>query len=480
MRGVVIKHPDNMRLAVAEMLKSVEEDRLDGKVSPKVGAVLFNPSDESLVTAHRGELRSGDHAEFTLIERKCRDRNLTGAIIYATLEPCAPGARKHPKLSCAERIVNARIRTVYIGIEDPDPTVARKGIEYLRQNRIEVQMFPPELQTEITEANKDFLNQALERAHEAEMLPPQEIILSDLERTVAGSGIDAFDSDLLARFRSSYPVTLNEAEFRQKLKDIGILGYVDGRFYATGFGLLLFGKNAAEIYPQSVVKILYTGEQGQTPTTFEGPLVQVSIELDAWLLRTYPEAMDRSQGLERQDLNKRFRELVREGVINALVHRDYDIEGAKIQLDAFPDRIVIQSPGLPIEPITLEQLQKFEAPTLSRNPLIHRVFSRLKLAEEQRLGMRTLEQFLPKPKFSWNDPYLKLEISKPSTVGNEELTSGEQKALYWLQKGGGSSTEYAKYGQIDPKTARERLSSLAEKGLATRSGKARGTRYEPI
>ena len=112
---------DYMRLAVEVMKESKQERRNDTKISPLVGAVLVKPDGE-VVTAYRSELREGDHAEFTLIERKCRDQRLEGSALYATLEPCAPGARHFPKLSCAERIVNARIKKVYVGIEDPDYT----------------------------------------------------------------------------------------------------------------------------------------------------------------------------------------------------------------------------------------------------------------------------------------------------------------------------------------------------------------------
>jgi ATP-dependent DNA helicase RecG len=81
-----------------------------------VGAVLWRP-DGKTQTASRGELRQGDHAEFTLLERKNRDQKLDGSFVFATLEPCAPGARKQPKLGCAERIVNARIAQVWVGID---------------------------------------------------------------------------------------------------------------------------------------------------------------------------------------------------------------------------------------------------------------------------------------------------------------------------------------------------------------------------
>ena len=57
-----------MELSVEVMKQSVQEARGDAKPSPYVGAVLVR-NDGSVVTAYRGELREGDHAEFTLIER---------------------------------------------------------------------------------------------------------------------------------------------------------------------------------------------------------------------------------------------------------------------------------------------------------------------------------------------------------------------------------------------------------------------------
>ena len=60
------------------MHKSVDEPREDGKASPKVGAVLLKPQG-TVETASRGELRHGDHAEFTLLERKNRDTLLDPA-----------------------------------------------------------------------------------------------------------------------------------------------------------------------------------------------------------------------------------------------------------------------------------------------------------------------------------------------------------------------------------------------------------------
>ena len=52
-----------------------------------MGAVIVF-SDGRVVQAHRGELRDGDHAEFTLIERKLVNEKLDDCVLFTTLEPC--------------------------------------------------------------------------------------------------------------------------------------------------------------------------------------------------------------------------------------------------------------------------------------------------------------------------------------------------------------------------------------------------------
>lgn len=68
--------PQNlMERTIAVMKMSISEPRADGNTPPKVGAILWKP-DGTLESAFRGELRNGDHAEFTLLERKNRPNAL--------------------------------------------------------------------------------------------------------------------------------------------------------------------------------------------------------------------------------------------------------------------------------------------------------------------------------------------------------------------------------------------------------------------
>jgi len=100
--------------------------------NPSVGAVILTQSGE---IAGRGWTAPGGrpHAEAIALERagsKAEDSTL-----YVTLEPCAHEGRAMP---CADAIVSARVRRVVIGVRDPDPRTAGRGVERLKAAGIEV------------------------------------------------------------------------------------------------------------------------------------------------------------------------------------------------------------------------------------------------------------------------------------------------------------------------------------------------------
>jgi len=83
-------------------------------------------------------------------------------------------------------------------------------------------------------------------------------------------------------------------------------------------------------------------------------------------------------------------EALREAVVNAVAHRDYDLAGSCIRIDKYADRIELISPGLPPEPITLQKIERLDYIACSRNPKLARGLSFFERIEEQGDGLRRI------------------------------------------------------------------------------------------
>ncbi|MFT3731392.1 MAG: bifunctional diaminohydroxyphosphoribosylaminopyrimidine deaminase/5-amino-6-(5-phosphoribosylamino)uracil reductase RibD [Hyphomicrobium sp.] len=101
--------------------------------NPSVGAVIANEATGEVIargtTAHGGR----PHAETQAIA--IAGEKARGATIYVTLEPCSHYGRTPP---CADAIVAAGLKRAVVAIEDPDPRVAGRGLDRLRNAGIDV------------------------------------------------------------------------------------------------------------------------------------------------------------------------------------------------------------------------------------------------------------------------------------------------------------------------------------------------------
>ena len=107
-----------------------------GKVNPNplVGCVIVK-DDEILGEGYHEEY-GGLHAERqALADAMKRGNNVYGADMYVTLEPCSHTGKQPP---CTEAILDAGIKRVYVGSNDPNPLVAGNGIWQLRMAEVEV------------------------------------------------------------------------------------------------------------------------------------------------------------------------------------------------------------------------------------------------------------------------------------------------------------------------------------------------------
>jgi diaminohydroxyphosphoribosylaminopyrimidine deaminase/5-amino-6-(5-phosphoribosylamino)uracil reductase len=116
---------------MAEAVQLAQRGIYSTHPNPNVGCLIV-AGDEVLGRGwHR---RAGEpHAEvYALREAGERAR---GATAYVTLEPCSHTGRTPP---CAEALVKAGVSRVVVGMQDSNPQVAGRGIEYLRKAGIKV------------------------------------------------------------------------------------------------------------------------------------------------------------------------------------------------------------------------------------------------------------------------------------------------------------------------------------------------------
>jgi len=127
-----------------------------GKANPNplVGAVIVKNG--KIIGEGYHEYCGGPHAEVNAIENATED--VVGATIYVTLEPCSHYGKTPP---CADLLVEKKLSKVVISMIDPNPKVAGRGVEILRQNGIEVVVGM--LEEEARETNEIFLKYILEQ-----------------------------------------------------------------------------------------------------------------------------------------------------------------------------------------------------------------------------------------------------------------------------------------------------------------------------
>jgi pyrimidine deaminase RibD-like protein len=133
-----IMNTELMKLAVKQMHMCSDY--------PKVGAVISKDG-EVLSTGFRGEI-SGKHAERVAIEKLNQDQ-LRGSTIHTTLEPCAEIDVAQKIKSCCELIAESNIAVVSIGALDPNGKIYSKGMTFLEDSGVFVELFSPAIREEI-------------------------------------------------------------------------------------------------------------------------------------------------------------------------------------------------------------------------------------------------------------------------------------------------------------------------------------------
>ena len=115
-----------------EVLHLAEKGRGRTSPNPMVGAIIVKGGK---VVGRGYHARAGDpHAEILSLQQA--GEKAKGGVLYINLEPCTHFGRTPP---CAPRVIEAQVKRVIIGMEDPNPRVKGRGIFSLRQAGIDVE-----------------------------------------------------------------------------------------------------------------------------------------------------------------------------------------------------------------------------------------------------------------------------------------------------------------------------------------------------
>lgn len=182
---------------------------------------------------------------------------------------------------------------------------------------------------------------------------------------VANTDINHIDLKAVDHYYRSYYETdfinLPEDEQHSLLVNTDILVEHESNWLVSVGGLLMFGKQPQRRLPQSSIMF----------AVFKGDNITDDLADKKEIIGTAPELIDKTvslaqlyiptpstiEGNQRKEVTHIPPKVLREAVVNAVMHRDYSISHRKIQVHVYSNRIEITSPGALANTLTLEKIR---------------------------------------------------------------------------------------------------------------------------
>jgi len=169
--------------------------------------------------------------------------------------------------------------------------------------------------------------------------------------------------------------------------------------------VLLFADHYREFFPDAIIRLgRFLGMDKSQIIDQQDLEIPISTALEPIIafIRRHTSLAAEIGEMRRKDIPQYPPAVVREAVINALLHTDYSIKGSSIQIAIFEDRIEITNPGC--LPFGLSFEAALSGISQLRNRVIGRVFRELNLIEQWGSGLGRMiniceQQGIPLPKF---------------------------------------------------------------------------------
>ena len=182
---------------------------------------------------------------------------------------------------------------------------------------------------------------------------------------VANTDMSYIDKEAVdAYYRSYYStafIDLSDDEQHRLLVNTDILIQHEGQWVVSVGGLLMFGKQPQRRLPQSsIVFAVFKGisitDDLADKKEITGTLPEL-IDKTLGLLQLYLPTPSTIEGAKRKESLAASPKVLRESIVNAVMHRDYSISHRKIQVYIYSDRVEITSPGGLPNTLTLEKIR---------------------------------------------------------------------------------------------------------------------------
>ena len=272
-------------------------------------------------------------------------------------------------------------------------------------------------------------------------------------------------------------------------------------------GLLLFGSKAALRRTMPIeARIDYILVEGiewvQNPLAryhsieYREALITVMSRLHGQIMSDLPTKFQLKTGeLQRSDIPSIPRDVIREALANALMHRDYRA-GQAVQIIRYSNRIEFHNPGYSLKPFD----ELGQSGSFTRNVKIAGVFHDLKFAETKGTGITTMKKLMHEaglstpPLIETNRDYNKFNLLLlPHHLLDErnlrwlsqfrglKLSESDMRALVFAHEIGAiTNQDYRQINGAHTLAASSALRHLRDLGLLTMKGGGSETYYQPV
>jgi len=233
-------------------------------------------------------------------------------------------------------------------------------------------------------------------------------------------------------------------------------------------GLLMFGKHPQETMPHTAVRIFFNNDSWKR---FTGNLMTMIDDIEEEL-RTRLSFVSRRYKFKRIDQLEYPMAAIREGVVNALVHRNLAVK-SEVFIELTGNELVIKNPGS-FPPGTTPE----DPHPVPRNPLLYELMFQAGYVERQGRGIdliRDAFQKNPLTDFQYilSPSFTTLRFYKKT----QELPKEMQTILFSLDEGEMSASEIATKIVSSKVTALRKINRLIEMGYVEKLGSGPYTRY---